>query len=236
MSHAVSHHYPPHPSVIVQAFEGSGLRECRRSLVLADTTGPLAGLARREVLVLADVENLSHGAADLGHALCYQTLGRLIRSASGSADLHAFFSRERGDETTVRRLTRDGWCAHPRDIEVADTARGRRRFANSDHAIAFGAGLLATQHRYTAIVIGTGDGALGCDLATAIRRHRDQDVPCLTLSLPGSTSWRLDAAANGNIDGNIEIGRDCLTPPRTSPDPAQLGRSASPASPPWRGR
>lgn len=182
----------------------------RRSFDVADTTGPLTEISNKNVLVLVDVENLSHSATDLGYSLCYRTLGCLIRARSMTADLRAFFSRNKGDDTMTGRFINDGWHPHPRDIQTATTVRGTERFANSDHNIAFGAGLLATQHRYDAIIIGTGDGALGCDLATAIRQHRGEAVLNLTLSLVGSTSWRLNAETNDHLDGNIEVGQDCL--------------------------
>lgn len=183
-----------------------------QSAVVAERTGSLAALHGRSVLVLADVENLSHGAADLGCTLCYRTLACLITASAARVQLHAFFSRERGDDRIQVTLSRSGWCSHPRDIETATTVRGRERFANSDNSLAFGAGLLATQGAFDLVVIGTGDGALGCDVGAAIRRHRRRDVVILTLSLAGSTSHRLNASTNDNLDGNIEIGRDCMSP------------------------
>lgn len=179
--------------------------------VVARVTGPLRPLAGRRVLVIADVENLTYGAADLGLTLRYRRLSMLVASGCAAAEFHAYFSREREDRHFEDLLAANGWEAHPRDIETVVTVHGRKRCANSDHAIAFGAGVYATQPRFDAVVLATGDGDLGCEIAAAVRRERGPGLVLCTLSLAGSTSRRLDAAHSGDIDANLEIGLDCLS-------------------------
>jgi hypothetical protein len=179
---------------------------------IAALTGPLAALAGRKVLVLADVENLSYGARDLGYKISYRTLADRLRAASRACALHAFFSREAGDEARAHYFEARGWVAHQRDIQVVRTCRGAERLSNSDNLILFTAGVLVSRSDAEAVVVASGDGTLVCELAAAIRAlPRRRQV--ITLSLAGSTSWRLDAAKNPDIAANIEIGRDCLFRP-----------------------
>jgi len=182
----------------------------KRKAAVAAQTGPLDILAGKRVLLLADVENLSISGFDLGRSLCYASLDRLLQQGSGSISCHAFFSRKADDHKLVEAFEAISWRAHPRDIQIARTSRGVETFANSDHMICFGAGMLVSQKPYDVVVVATGDGALGCDLAKAIQQHGSQGVSILTMSLAGSTSHRLNAVTNPDFDGNIEIGADCL--------------------------
>lgn len=182
----------------------------KRTPIVAAKTGPLEMLAAKHVLLLADVENLAISATDLGRSLCFASLDRLLRQHAGDVSCHAFFSRKADDRKLVHAFTAIGWRAHPRDIQIARTARGIETFANSDHMICFGAGMLVSQKPYDVVVVATGDGALGCDLARAIQQHGAPGAEVVTMSLAGSTSYRLNAATNADLDGNIEIGADCL--------------------------
>jgi hypothetical protein len=169
---------------------------------IAPRTGPLDPLSGHKALLLADVENLSFGAADLGFSLCYQRLSTVLTICCPGAELHAFFSRDKEDKRFEAALSRIGWHCHARDIETVPTAYGSKRLANSDHVLAFGAGLFATRDCFEVIILATGDGALGCDLAAAIRRHRGKDISLFTLSVAGSTSRRLNSTRNPDLAEN----------------------------------
>jgi hypothetical protein len=182
----------------------------KQSASVPARTGPLGLLTGKNALLLADVENLSISASDLGKALCYASLDQRLRQCAGHVSCHAFFSRKADDRKLVDAFEAIGWRAHPRDIQVARTARGVEKFANSDHMICFGAGMLVVNETYDVVVVATGDGALGCDLAKAIRQHGSPEGTVVTMSLAGSTSNRLNAAINPDFEGNIEIGADCL--------------------------
>lgn len=184
----------------------------KRFVTVASTTGPLAALMGKRVLLLADIENLSISASDLGRSLCFDSLNRVLRRHPDDISCHAFFSRMADDNELVDAFKSISWKPHPRDIQVARTTRGIEKFANSDHTICFGAGMLISQASYDVVVIATGDGALGCDLAKAIRQHSASRVSVVTLSLAGSTSHRLNAETNSDLDNNIEIGMDCMIP------------------------
>jgi len=176
---------------------------------VAAITAPLDALLHQNVLVLADDENLRYGARDLGYHLSVRRLCKCMQQHAGPCSLHAFFSREPGDDRRCRYLGERGWIPHPRDIETVQTHRGTQRLANSDNDLLFAAGNLASRGTADVVVLASGDGSLVCDLARNLRQMpRGRTI--LTLSLAGSTSYRLDAARNPHIDGNIEIGLDCL--------------------------
>jgi len=176
---------------------------------IATVTGPLDALADRNVLVLADEENLRYGARDLGYRLSMHQLGQCLRRLACRCALHAFFSREPGDDQRCQHLRERGWVPHPRDIETVQTHDGTKRLANSDNDLLFAAGNLASRGKADVVVLASGDGSLVCDLARNLRQlPRGRTI--LTLSLAGSTSHRLDAARNPSIDANVEIGLDCL--------------------------
>jgi hypothetical protein len=176
---------------------------------IAAITGPLDSLVDRNVLVLADDENLYYGARDLGYRLSFSRLRECLQRRACRCYFHAFFSREPGDESRCRHLRERGWIPHPRDIETVQTHRGTERLANCDNDFLFAAGKLASRGNGDVIVLASGDGNLICDVARNLRQiPRARTI--VTLSLAGSTSYRLDAVCNPHIDGNIEIGLDCL--------------------------
>jgi hypothetical protein len=180
-----------------------------RTIQVADITGPLGMLAGCKVLVLLDEENLSISSERLGAAVSYRRLANVLKGASRECRLHAFFSREPSDENKVKQLSDDGWIAHSRDIETVRTHRGLMRRSNSDNLIIFNAGLLVSRSDADVVILASGDGDLVSDLSSCLRslpkRRR-----LVTLSVAGSTSWRLDATKNTDIDTNIELGQDCL--------------------------
>ena len=176
---------------------------------VARETGPLSLIQKNRVLVLADDENLSHSAKDQHGKISYDLLGSLFLRHSKSCCLHAFFSRERGNDGRENYFRQRGWMPHPRDIETVKTHKGLVRKANSDNLIAFMAGVLASRHKADVIVLGTGDGDLASDLANALLNlPKTRDI--VTMSIAGSTSQRLNASRHPAIAGNIEIGQDCL--------------------------
>lgn len=180
----------------------------RRSTPIAERTGPLGLLDGKCVLVLADVENLSISAGDLGRHLRYDFLTRVLAASASRIDAHAFFTRQPGDDRLAAAFEGIGWTPHPRDVQLVRHHGGIKRFANSDHHLCFGAGALVTAAPSNLVVVASGDGALGCDLAAAICGSTGAGVA--TLSLAGSTSHRLKAGENPHIMANIEIGMDCM--------------------------
>jgi hypothetical protein len=173
---------------------------------LVAETGPLNGFENRRVLAIIDVENLTISARKLGHELDYSAVARRLKSAARAVQLHAALSIERGDTTDIDHVRGSGFIVHTRFIE---RLRDGSKAANSDNVFAFQAGLLVSRASADAVILGSGDGQLVCDLAESIRAlpaHRS----VWTLSVPGATSFRLDCRRNPFIDGNVEIGTDVL--------------------------
>lgn len=181
------------------------------SVTIAHRTGPLQSLMGRKILMLADVENLTVSARNLGYRCSYRTLSRMLRQQTHTCALHAFFSREIDDNRLVEYFRQREWTPHPRDIETVRTYHGMRREANSDNLLLFMAGVLISRSNADLIVVGSGDGKLVHDLSKALSTL-PKPRQLVTLSLAGSTARRLDAHAHPHIADNIELGRDCLQP------------------------
>ena len=183
----------------------------RQSLPIARTTGPLATIQGRRILVLADVENIRYSARDLGFTTSFHTIERKLEEISHTSSLHAFFSRPAGDTQLPQYSSAHGWTPHTRDIEIVSTSEGPRKYANADNLLTFWAGLLVCQSTVDVVLILSGDGELVTEIAKPLSTlPRKCDV--VTMSLAGSTAQRLDARLNGHILANVEIGLDCLQP------------------------
>lgn len=176
-------------------------------------TGPLHALQGKRILVIVDDQNLQLSAKALGHKVSYRSLGTLLKRTTRTASLHTVFAQHADDPRRSLYFQLAGWTPHSRAIERVRTHRGMETRANADNLMVFLTATLASRSRADTILIGSGDGDLACDLATALQQlpTRRQIV---TLSLAGSTSYRLDANRNSAIAANVELGRDCLRPLR----------------------
>lgn len=178
-------------------------------VVIAEETGPLDILVGKRVLVLADVQNIDHGARDLGYKASYALLGRKLSNAAAQASLHAVFARREGDERRWQYFLRRGWVPHAKTTRRGSKRSGGQPDANTDHLLAFLAGLLAGFVASDLVVLATGDGQLVLDVAEAISQlPRPKAVA--TLSLAGSTSFRIEARRCPLVKYNLELGKDCL--------------------------
>jgi uncharacterized LabA/DUF88 family protein len=176
---------------------------------ISPTTGPLQLLRGRRVMVFADDENLRCSAHNHGLKLSYASLAETLQKASRVCALHAFFSCHEGDRRRPEYFSNAGWTAHTRTIEKVRGVNGIKTLANCDNYLLFTAGTLASRSRAEVIVIASGDGDLGCDLAAAVHELPKKRV-VVTMSVAGSTSRRLDANYNPNITANIELGLDVM--------------------------
>ncbi len=184
-------------------------RKPRLQPLIAHRTNPLSVLRERKILILADVENLIYSARDLGCAISFQQLSGLLRANARAVSLHAFFSRQNAVDSRIEDFRKIGWTVHTREIQNVQTHRGTERLANCDNLLLFTAGSLISRSNADTVALASGDGDLVCSLIEGLKNlPKPRDV--VTLSLAGSTSWRLDAARNRDIRANIEIGLDCL--------------------------
>lgn len=178
---------------------------------VGDRTGPLELLNGRDVLAVFDIENLSIGAAQRGLQLDYGALLARLTRAARQCEAHACFSRRPRDLRGDLYFAQQGLISHPRDIEFVATVEGKRSLANSDARLLFETGRLMASHHGDTLLLATGDGDLGCELARAV--HADfgpHRWTVVTLSLAGSSSHRLNAASNPDIFANLAIGGDVL--------------------------
>ena len=171
-------------------------------------TGPLKVLAAAHcVLVVLDVENLHYSARDLGFRLNFSDMSKLILAANPSSALHAVLSVVGAmAEQTRAQAAAAGWIGHMRPIITSGFQRG----ANADNIFAFVVGHTVALTRPDFVVIGTGDGALGLDIARKIREVEPECRSIATLSFAHSTSVLLRAEHADEIDQNIFIGSDVL--------------------------
>lgn len=176
---------------------------------IASWTGPLDLLADHDVLAVADCQNLNMGARDLGLRVRWDRLGQVLRWTSRSAALHAFVAEPTGATAQSSRLAEWGWMPHGKTARFVETWRGRERRSNADNVITFMAGVLASRSRASLLLVLSGDADLVEGLAEgAALLPKTRKIA--TLSLAGSTGYRLNAATSEFVTANLELGMDCL--------------------------
>jgi hypothetical protein len=174
-------------------------------------TSGLAPLHGGRVLVLLDGENISYSLKPVADCNYAKLAALLLQHSSGGADLHAFASAQPGAGVNYARsyFNAAGYVPHVEPIEVVNGARGLRKRANSDNEILMhGARLIATE-RPDWVVLASGDGDLGCDLARFISRET-KGVQFMTLGLRGNFSHRLRVDHNQQVTYNAWIGADVI--------------------------
>jgi hypothetical protein len=187
------------------------LSSIQPGLSVSRRTGPFGCLRDKPVLVVADVQNLDHGAADLGCKVHWYWLRRRLEMASARVWFHAVLARQEGDNRRTGWFSEQGWTPSAKTRRWLWFRGGRRIDANADHLFAFQVGALVSQMPVELVVIGTGDGQLAEDVAEAVQMVNSR-CEVATLSLAGSTAARLDSRKSNLIAANIELGRDCLIP------------------------
>ena len=178
------------------------------------TTGPMNCLADRDLLVVADVENLSISAEDIGFVLHYRALANRISSVCKTARFMAFATIEERHRLFAVQLRKSGWELHARPVEHLsgrNTNDRRVPVRNSDSMMLMITGHLLTIHRPDVLVIGSGDGALVVEMARTARSLRPGIQKICTLSVPTSTSAAAISSECVYIDDNIFLGTDALS-------------------------
>lgn len=199
------------PTKLISHVELPTKRQVPYNVYIEPQTSPLHVLKNKRVLVLADVENIRYSAKNLGFRFSFGALKKILATVCEIEACHAFFSAPIPANTHEQYFEKRGWKAHVHPIETVQTYRGLKKRANSDNLILFKSGLLVSRSQADTILIASGDGDLVTDLARAILMlPKIRQV--ITLSLPASTSYRLDATVSPYIEENMEIGADCLCP------------------------
>jgi hypothetical protein len=178
---------------------------------VAPRTGPLDVLEGRNVLVIADAQNLDLGARDLGFKVSWGGLGRGLDVVADSIARHVVLAEPPGGGRRSQYFAARGWQPHCKHPHMVRTRHGMVPSSNADHTFAFAAGRLVITSTATVIVLCSGDGELVEDVAQAIQTL-PSDRKLVTLSLAGSTAGRLNCSSSPHISANIELGLDCLRP------------------------
>lgn len=184
-------------------------RRMPSALQVARDTGPLGFLASHHALVIADCQNINMGGRDLGFDVDWRCIAARLDAATRSASMHAFISQPAGNTRQSDYYERSGWIPHAKVARSVHSSHGPVRKLNTDHLIAFFAGLLASRSRASLVIVASGDGDLVEDIAEALSLLR-RPRPLATLSLAGSTNQRLNARQSSFVHENIELGMDCL--------------------------
>ena len=130
----------------------------------------------------------------------------MIRAANSASELHAVLSVEAATaQDACQQAATAGWIGHMRPIITSGLQRG----ANADTTLAFVAGYTMARSRPDMLLLGTGDGALGLDIARKIRETEPGCHTIATLSFAYSTSHLLSRT---EIDHNLRLGADVLPP------------------------
>ena len=171
-------------------------------------TGPLRLLHARNLVVVADVENLTYSARNAGYRFSYAALGAALTDTAKSLRLHACFSRQEHHRDWEHYFQQRGWTPHARDVSYSRSRYGMQKHANADALIAFHSGRLAAETDAD-ILIATGDGALAIDVANSVAEVWP-DRLIFTLAFPGAASASLRATNRSPIAGNLLVGLDVL--------------------------
>lgn len=175
-------------------------------------TGPLQVLHDKEILVLADLENLVAGARQLDCELSLERLAGQLSSASNSCRLFGFTSVSvMEQDRPLGYVCSDDWEIVCKSGEFLEPATSKSAGRNSDNLLLYQAGSLLERIPCEVVVIGSGDGSLVCSLARFIR-DADPSKHVVSLSVAGSTSSRLDCVRNADLAANAFLGLDCLRP------------------------
>lgn len=176
---------------------------------LLPTTGPIPHRLSGHVLLVVDAENLALSARDLGTALDLKALkDALLCNGQRRIDCHAVYSESIRDRPLAAHLLQRGW--HPTPRPPIKRQPGNREHCNADNWFVFAVARLLSMVHFDGVILGTGDGLLGLDVARCIRALMPKSPHIATLSFPNSTSRLLDARRAPEIDSNILIGRDAL--------------------------
>lgn len=173
-------------------------------------TGPLTIIRNRKTLVIADAQNLEYSARDLGFKISWDNLGKTLDKACSRCSRHVIFSKNAGQSQRLTHYTERGWQPHARLTKTEWTRNGLVRKSNADFLLAVVAGRLSDA-KWDILIICSGDGDLVEDVASGIRGFGSINT-VVTLSLAGSTAWRLNSQYSPVIAANIQVGLDCLRP------------------------
>ncbi len=162
------------------------------------------------VLWVIDAENLNYSLSRIGWKPDYGAMLQRIASVSESVDAHAFMSTsETSMEPKRRYFASQGIAPHLRTHDTILAVGQAGPHCNSDNELLLHLGFLCGQRTYDTVILGTGDGALGCAAGNFLAGLA-QPPRVYTISVQGSTSVQLLTRSNWLINGNMIIGGDLV--------------------------
>ncbi|MDR1960451.1 MAG: hypothetical protein LBQ54_15685 [Planctomycetaceae bacterium] len=182
-------------------------------------------LRRKRSLVVIDGENLHYAAkrnfVGKSSRVDFDKTAKMLQNACTIADMYVCASGT-SERDIVGGTYNKPWNVIVNPLDTSDLLKRKRELeelgnkvtsdSNADPMIFYTVGRLLPLKRYQVLVIGSGDGDLGCWLAKIVKRQFGNTIEVVTMSLAGSHSPRLFTDQNPNISANIEIGCDLLVP------------------------
>ena len=163
-----------------------------------------------QTLFVIDAENLNFSLSKIGYKPDYAAINQRLEAASESLEAHVFMtSADQSLEAKRRYFASVGIAPHLRATTSTLTVGQPNKHINSDNELLLRLGFLCGQRRFDTVVLGTGDGALGCAAANFLA-ELTKPPKVYTLSVQGATSNQLLAGANWLVNGNLALGADLV--------------------------
>ena len=164
-----------------------------------------------KVLLLADAENISYTLRNQGFDCDFGALRQRVSASTAQLHAHAFATVKGDDAHRYAHdyFAREQWVPHINAATTVHTHDGTRLRANSDNEILMCAGELISRIQPDTLVIATGDGDLGCDIAQYFHRRKPSRA-VVVCAVQNSTSHRLLATHNPQVKANVWLGWDCI--------------------------
>jgi hypothetical protein len=184
---------------------------------------------RRRIIAVADLENLAYSARDAGERLDLPGLTEELLHA-GAVEFHSVASATRPMLAFESDLKACGWTPHFRPLPTTHVARANET-SNADSAVAAMAAGLCAARRSAALVLLTGDGGLGADIAWSIGQIIP-GMPICVVAYRMALSWHLTPQRNPYIAGAFTIERRRSIPSTAvHRAPREISRARAPIAP-----
>ena len=168
-----------------------------------------------QTLFIIDAENLNYSLSQIGYKPDYAAINKRLEAVSESLQAHVFMtSPDQTMEAKRRYFASVGIAPHLRAVNSILTVGQPNKHLNSDNEMLLRLGFLCGQRRFDTVILGTGDGALGCAAANFLA-EMTKPPKVYTLSVQGSTSNQLLAGSNWLVNDNLILGADMVRCSRT---------------------
>ncbi|MCL2623967.1 MAG: hypothetical protein FWD31_09915 [Planctomycetaceae bacterium] len=171
----------------------------------------LAFCKGKRVLFSLDGENITISAKERGYSVDHKTLTQKLREVCQSVDFHVTANNGGKDGILGGPYPKD-WKTYVFQIERLRHSDGESETrANSDNKFlcATTDAIVRSRKKYDILIIGTGDGNLGRDMANFAKEKKPK-MEVATLSFAGTMAGHLKPQVTPAITRNFQIGSDLL--------------------------